>query len=85
MDAGAYPPVPSFVTNFAAHGPVITSRSFYRRIEMLSLFLTPEEIVDLSHQFHRCPDSELHRLATSLRRHCMLFGPVQSTRDCANV
>jgi hypothetical protein len=85
MDAGAYPPAPSFENNFAAHMPATPSMSFYRRIEMLSLFFTPEEIVELSHQFHGCPDSELHRLATSLCRQCMFFGPVESTRDCTNV
>lgn len=84
MDAGAYPPAHSFDNDFPAHEPAIDSMSFYRRIECLSIFLTPEEIVELSHQFQGCRDSDLHRLATSLCRQCMLFGPVESTRDCTN-
>jgi hypothetical protein len=81
MDRRGYPPGQSFKNNFAAHEPAINSSSFLRQIQCLSLFLTPEEIVELSHQFRSCPDAELHRLATDLRRQCMLFRPPKSIVD----
>jgi hypothetical protein len=81
MDRRGYPPGQSFKNNFAAHEPAINSSSFLRQIQCLSLFLTPEEIVELSHQFRSCPDAELHRLATDLRRQCMLFRPHKSIVD----
>jgi hypothetical protein len=62
MDARAYLP---------AHERAMTPLSFYRRIECLSLFFTPEEIVELSHQFQGYQDAELLRLATSFHRQCM--------------
>jgi hypothetical protein len=73
MDAGAYSPAPSFENSFAAHEAAIVPLSFCRRIGFLSLFLTPEEIVELSHQFQGYQDAELFHLASSLRRQCMLL------------
>jgi hypothetical protein len=71
MDRLDYPPRQPFKNGFTAHEPAINPSSFFRRIECLSLFFTPEEIVELSHQFQGCPDTELYRLATNLRRQCM--------------
>ena len=72
MDMAGYPSGHTFEDNFAANESTQASSFFYGWIERLSFFLTPEEVVSLSHQFQCCPDADLYRLATNLHRRCMI-------------
>jgi hypothetical protein len=71
MNVAGYPPDHSLPNNFGANKFNQMPLSIYALIEYLSLFLTPYDIVDLSHQLRRLPDADLHVLATSYRRRCM--------------
>jgi len=71
MDGAGYPPDRSLPYNFGANYFNQTPLSIYALIEYLSLFLTPDDIVDLSYQLRHFSDADLRTLAASYHRRCM--------------
>ena len=71
MDRAGYQSGHTFQNSATANDSPPIPTSFYNRINFLSHFLTPQDIVELSHQFQNCPDPELYSLAANCHRRCM--------------